>query len=288
MRISRYWSCASGVQRRERRPAACRAARRARRAAPPGRAHPRIEQALQRRAVERQRRSWPKPGSPAVSELLAEELPRHRPLRHRRPRQVGIEPLEQPRPPRRLGLAGPEAADLGLAEQVVAGEHLVGAFAGQHDLDAGVVHQLREQEQRRRRGAQDRPLGVGDDVGEDARDVAARHHHLVVIAAEMRRPSGAGSRSRRTRRPRSAARRSRTARPWRAGRARRRASCRGRRTDSCRPARRRAACAGWSRCSRPRARRRRRRRASRGSPSAASLGDTTDRRRGCRCTVPSR
>ncbi len=153
-------------------------------------------------AVDRQRGSWPKPGSRQRAELLAEELPRHRPLRHRRSGQVWIEPVEQQRPPRRVRLACPEAADLRLAEQVVAGEHLVGALAGQHDLDAGVLDQLRQQEQRRRRGAQDRPLGVCRITSGNARAMS-RASTPAPRDGRCRdaRPSDAGSRSRRTRRP---------------------------------------------------------------------------------------
>ena len=45
-------------------------------------------------------------------------------------REIGIEALQKPRPELRLRLAGAEAAELGLLEDVIAGEDLVGAFAG--------------------------------------------------------------------------------------------------------------------------------------------------------------
>ncbi len=188
MRTSRYWSWASGVQRRERRRAASASSSRADVARRAGRRAARREQPLQRGGAERQRGSWPKPGSRAPVEVAAEELARHRPLRDRRAREV------RDRAARAAagasvdaGCARPEAAHLGLAEQVVAGEHLVGALAGQHDLDAGVAHQLRQQEQRRRRGAQDRPLGVARSrPGRRARCRARDDHDLVVLAARAR------------------------------------------------------------------------------------------------------
>ena len=78
----------------------------------------------------------------------------------------------------------PEAADLRFLEDVVAAEHLVRAFAGEHDLVAVVAHQLREQIQRRRRRAQERRLGVPDDIGNDAGDVVVRAAQLAVLGAE--------------------------------------------------------------------------------------------------------
>jgi hypothetical protein len=81
----------------------------------------------------------------------------------------------------------PEPADLRFTEQIVAGEHLVGALAGQHDLDAGIADEPRQQEHRRRRGAQDRPFGMEDGLGKHARDVVARDEDLAVIAPQIRR-----------------------------------------------------------------------------------------------------
>ena len=73
---------------------------------------------------------------------------------------------------------------LAFAEQVVAGEHLVGALARQHDLDAGLTDQPRQQEQRCRRRPQQRALGVEDDVGERVGDVLAADDDLVVVASD--------------------------------------------------------------------------------------------------------
>ena len=115
-------------------------------------------------------------------QFAPEELPGHCLLRDRRARQIRIEALEQPRAPGRARLARPETPDLAFAEEVVAGERFVGAFARQHDLDALVAHEPREQEERRRRGPQDRTLRVAHDCRECLRDVAARHEDLVMLA----------------------------------------------------------------------------------------------------------
>ena len=107
------------------------------------RAHVGREQPLERGRACCQRGSWPKPGSRQRVEAAAEELPRHRLLRHRRAREVRDRAARAAAAAARTaGCARPEPPHLGLAEQVVAGEHLVGALAGQHDLDAGVAHQL--------------------------------------------------------------------------------------------------------------------------------------------------
>ncbi len=84
------------------------------------------------------------------------------------------------------GWRRPEPPDLPLAEQVVAGEQLVGALSREDDLDARVADQPRQQEQRRRRGAQERSLGVRDDLRERLRDVLAPDHDLLVIALDQR------------------------------------------------------------------------------------------------------
>src|SRR6185295_16245969 len=82
-------------------------------------------------------------GSLMGGQVAAEELPRQRLARHGRAREPGIEPLERARPQPALGELRPEAAHLALPEEVVAGKHLVGAFAGKHDLDAVTAHETR-------------------------------------------------------------------------------------------------------------------------------------------------
>jgi hypothetical protein len=119
-------------------------------------------------------------------QVPAEELAGHRLLRHGRARQVGIESLEQPRPCRRSRLPRPESPHLGLAEEVVAGEHLVRALPGEHGFNAGLADKARQQKQRRRCRAQDGPLGVRDDCGKALRDVSPGYHDLVVFAAQAR------------------------------------------------------------------------------------------------------
>ncbi len=113
-----------------------------------------------------QRVWWANPGSAQASRPRPKNSLRHGPLGDRRSSEVGVEPFEEARPERRGRLATPEAADLALAEQVVACEHLVGAFSGEHHLDAGLPHQPRQQEERRRRGPQQGTLGVVHDLGE--------------------------------------------------------------------------------------------------------------------------
>ena len=137
--------------------------------------------------VPRQRTSCPKPGSAAPIQSVSEELARDRLLRDGRSRQVRIESLKQPRPGGGTDLLSPESAHLGLAKDVVAREHLVGAFPGQHDLNPGVAHQPREQMKRRGRGAEDRSLGVEDDLRKDAGDIPTADQHLVVITVEVLR-----------------------------------------------------------------------------------------------------
>ena len=120
-----------------------------------------------------------------MREVLAEKLPRHRTLPHGRALEVRVETLEQSRPALGAGLTRPEAAHLRFAEEVVARELLVGAFAGEHDLDAGLVHQFRQQEERRGRCSKQRTLGVRDDVWKRSRNVLPRHDNLVMVAAEL-------------------------------------------------------------------------------------------------------
>ena len=79
-------------------------------------------------------------GYACALEPLAEELVRDGALRDRGPLEIRVEAIEQARPPRRLRLARPEAANPGFAKQVIAGEHLVGAFAGEHHGHAGLAH----------------------------------------------------------------------------------------------------------------------------------------------------
>ncbi len=86
-----------------------------------------------------------------------------------------------------LRIARAEAAKLRLLEDVVAAEHLVGALAGQDDLEALVAHQPGEDVQRRRRGPKHRPLRVPDDVGEDRADVGRPAEDGAMVGAERLR-----------------------------------------------------------------------------------------------------
>ena len=75
---------------------------------------------------------------------LAEELTHDRLLRDWRTREVRVQALQQPRPPCRRLLLRPETTDLRLAEEVIAGEHLVGALSSQDHLDLPAFGQRRD------------------------------------------------------------------------------------------------------------------------------------------------
>jgi hypothetical protein len=109
-----------------------------------------------------------------------------------------------------------------------------------------VAHELREQEERRRRRPHERALGVVDHLGEHLGDVATRDHDLVVLRAERASPSRAGSGSRRTRVLEAQREGGEALAPSPRARGPRRASCRGLRTGSSPRGRRRAPCAGAS------------------------------------------
>ena len=83
-----------------------------------------------------------------------------------------------------VGLPGPEAADLRLAEDVVAGQQLVGALAREDHLEAVVPHEARQEEHRRRGRPHQGGLGVPDHLGEHLSDVGVRGVHHVVLGAQ--------------------------------------------------------------------------------------------------------
>ena len=72
-----------------------------------------------------------------------------------------------------------------LAEDVVAGEELVGALARQHDLEARVLDRLREPQQRRERRPQRRLLGQLDRARQQLGDVARLDHDARQVGAEL-------------------------------------------------------------------------------------------------------
>ena len=104
----------------------------------------------------------------------------------RGPGHPRVEQFRRPGALRRSRVPRPEQAHPCLAEEVVPGEDLVGSLPRHHDLVAVVPHQFREQEQRCGRRAQDRGLGVPDDLGEDRRDVGPAHHDVLVLGPEQR------------------------------------------------------------------------------------------------------
>ncbi|MNC85152.1 hypothetical protein D3C83_07360 [compost metagenome] len=79
--------------------------------------------------------------------IASEDAPRQCLARHRRAGEIGVQALERTRAQCAFGKPRPEAAHLGFAKEIVAAEHLVSAFAGQHRLDALRTHELRQQEQ---------------------------------------------------------------------------------------------------------------------------------------------
>ena len=98
--------------------------------------------------------------------------------------EVRIEAPQEERPPPRLRLARPEAPHFRFLEDVVAAEHLVRAFAGQHHLEAVLAHLPREEKERRGRRTHDRPLGVADDRGKALGDVAALAAQRRMVRAQ--------------------------------------------------------------------------------------------------------
>lgn len=115
---------------------------------------------------------------------LPEEAPRKGAARGRRVPQVGVEPLEQPGTDRRGRLPGPETPDLRFLEDVVACEHLIGAFAGQDHLVAARADQPGKHHERRGRGAQDGRLDVPHEPREHLGDVRAPAHDLRMRSTE--------------------------------------------------------------------------------------------------------
>src|SRR5205823_3391899 len=63
-------------------------------------------------------------------------------------------------------------------------KYLVGPFAREYHFAAVVAGDLRQQEQRRGSGAEQRRLGVPHDVGKDAADIVAGAMHLHVIGLQ--------------------------------------------------------------------------------------------------------
>jgi len=84
-----------------------------------------------------------------------------------------------------LGLLGPEAPDFGLFEDVVAAEHFVGAFTGEHHLEVVVAHKAREQVEGNGGGAQDGLFTVVNDIGKVVPDELVCGQGLLVIAAQV-------------------------------------------------------------------------------------------------------
>ena len=101
-----------------------------------------------------------------------------------RPRLPGVDAVEQRGPAGGLGLLGPEAADPGLAEEVVAGEELVRSLAGENHLEAILAHEAGQQEHRRRGRPHQRGLRVPDHLREHRADVGVRSVHHVVLGPQ--------------------------------------------------------------------------------------------------------
>ena len=116
-----------------------------------------------------------------VREPQAEERLDEVRARSRHPR---VDALEQGGARLGIGLLGPEAADLRLAEDVVAGQQLVGALAREDHLEAVVPHQTRQEEHRRRGRPHQGGLGVPDHLREHRSDVGVRGVHHVVLGPE--------------------------------------------------------------------------------------------------------
>src|SRR6516164_8952016 len=78
---------------------------------------------------------------------------------------IMVEAPKQSRAHMRIWLPRPEPANLVLLEDSVAAQQLVGAFPGQHCLDACALHSLRKEEQRHRRCSKKRRLAMPYRLG---------------------------------------------------------------------------------------------------------------------------
>ncbi len=88
-----------------------------------------------------------------------------------------VQPGEEKRAELGLRLARPEVAHRVLAEEVVAAEELVRAFAGGYDLQPGVLDRAREAQERRGRGPERRLLRQLDRLRQELGDVAGADGH---------------------------------------------------------------------------------------------------------------
>ena len=104
-------------------------------------------------------------------------------------RRVGREPAVQAakeqRTQARRGIACPKPSHLVLLEDVVAAEQLVSPFAGQHDLESGIVHRGGEVEKGNRSRSQQRLLGELDDPREGGGDRCGVHGRSLEVDTEL-------------------------------------------------------------------------------------------------------
>src|SRR5437867_10828557 len=81
-------------------------------------------------------------------------------------------------------LGGAEPANLGFLKNVIATEHFVRAFAGEHDFVVMVADELGKDEKGRGCGSKDWYCRVPDDVGEHASNAVVSTMHLVMVGPD--------------------------------------------------------------------------------------------------------
>src|SRR3954463_566937 len=118
-------------------------------------------------------------------EVAPEELTPHCLLGYGRPLKIGIQSFKEARTQAARALLCPKASYFPLPEQVVPGEHLIGAFTGEDHLNSMRPNKPRQQEKRSRRSPQERAFGVAHHVWKRVGDVPALDDNLVVFAADV-------------------------------------------------------------------------------------------------------
>ena len=97
--------------------------------------------------------------------------------------KIRIEPLEKQRADLRIRLHSPEPAYLGLLEDVIAAQDLIGAFACQNHLVALLPDQAGKNKKWRGRRSKDRLFRLPDDTRKYLPDVVVAATDLVTLGS---------------------------------------------------------------------------------------------------------
>ncbi len=97
---------------------------------------------------------------------------------------VGIQPFQQQGAAAGGRFPGPIAPDFGFLENIVAAEDLVGPFAGEHHLEAALLHLPRQEEKGRRGGSQQRLFAMPNDGREMLTDLGAAQSENTMAGAD--------------------------------------------------------------------------------------------------------